>query len=78
MTDIRKDLSNPQNATMLVHKESFDAGFKAGRAHDVDGLIAEIDGLKCKKVDCRPIAHEVHNEAIDAAISVIRKHFGKE
>lgn len=37
-------------------------------------LIDSINSIRCVSKDCRPIAHEVHEEAIDKVISIIRQH----
>lgn len=47
------------------------------RTPSVESLIAELEVLKCTKFEgCREIAHEVHNEAVDKAIGVVRTRFG--
>lgn len=38
-------------------------------------LIAEIEALKCNGKSCREIAHEVHNDAIEKALDIIRNHY---
>jgi len=44
----------------------------AGRAHDVDGLIAEIHKIGGMSYNI------AWGEAIDECLHIIRKHFGKE
>ena len=88
MTDIRKecmeaykkafkeyerDWSDDDIPLMLeeidAYKSGFADGFQAGRAHDIEGLIAALfEACEGNSTTLR----------IDYAISIIRKHFGKE
>ncbi len=73
MTDIRKDFyPAPEHYNEPYDKRSFDAGYQAGRAHDVDGLIAEIHKIGGMSYNI------AWGEAIDECLHIIRKHFGKE
>jgi len=69
MSDVRKDLNSADNATILINQQSFEAGFQAGRAHDIEGLIA----------DMRKGSELYHGIVPMFYIEeIIRKHFGKE
>jgi hypothetical protein len=82
MTDIRKDfqgfllkkfgdkLSTMSDDQRFCMEIGFNGGFQAGRAHDVDGLIAEIEAID--NGIGMPLVSRSH------VLSVIRKHFGKE
>jgi len=53
--------------------------YKAGRAHDIEGLIAEIMRLKYPQNECEPASYKaLHNSSVESCAEIIRKHFGKE
>lgn len=62
----------------------FQSGFQAGRAHDIDGLIAEIEELQdLYSAGLYPEyspseVNERISGCVHAAIRIIRKRFGKE
>lgn len=88
MTDIRKDFeelyardyfsladwqSKPEEEATL--KAYMLDAYQAGCAHDVDGLIAEIEK---ERDSLSYVGDEPWEVAFDRIISIIRKHFGKE
>jgi len=79
MTDIPKDFEEwctDENLGVPVrlngsHVEAARRGFQAGRAHDVDGLIAALRE-SCFRLDNEPVLR------MDSASKIIRKRLGKE
>lgn len=94
MTDIRKDFEEWVKQTEKYTCERWLHGYKentvniswnayqAGHAHDVDGLIAEIEREKAAilsratMTDTNTVRSAI--VTLDGCISIIRKHFGKE
>ncbi len=71
MTDIRKEFE-AQPFRGDAYEAGWKDGYQAGRAHDVDGLIAEIHKIGGMSYNI------AWGEAIDECLHIIRKHFGKE
>lgn len=81
MSDIRKDFMAWFKAQAETQEEcpSLFEAYQAGRAHDIDGLIAEISRLKYPQNECEPASYKsLHNATADSCIDIIRKRFGKE
>jgi hypothetical protein len=84
MTDIRKDFVRDMNpppcweelASWIGAFNDYSTGYQAGRAHDVDGLIAEIEAAKFPDASDDWKTH--HNNTHDNIATLVRKHFGKE
>lgn len=80
MSNIRKDFERDMNPPPFWEEIAFwigcfshySSGFQAGRAHDIEGLIAEIRKLR------RPSLGQTNYVYRDEVIEIIRKHFGKE
>ena len=66
----------------VTDKPTVGAAHEYTRAHDIDGLIAEIeDNIISGGGSENPITQGrrlAYNEGIRGAVSIIRKHFGKE
>ena len=47
--------------------------WQAAQAALIADIVEKLNNARCKAKDCRPIAHEVHEEAINKAIEIVRK-----
>lgn len=80
MSDIRKDFERFYDSLPTMDasddwaKPYIFTGFQAGRAHDVDGLIAEIN--KCPAIIPDGFSSLLLYQ--EDVIEIIRRHFGKE